>query len=206
MARTGRPRGFDKDVALDQAMSLFWQSGYEATSLSQLKAAMGDISSASFYAAFGCKEALFRSVADRYLATHGQVTAPLQDCAFPPREAIETTLRQSARMQTDPAHPRGCLVVLSGAPCSPGNQHVLAVLAEKRARNRAGVQACIDRAVSSGALPDHIDTSGLATMFITFLSGLSTQARDGVPLVALDAAITCLMGVWDSLAGQQRCH
>lgn len=204
MARTGRPRGFDKDAALEKAMLLFWASGYDAASLAQLKAAMGGISTASFYAAFGSKEALFRDVTRRYIETHGQVTAPLNDPALPPREAVELALRQSARMQTDPAHPPGCLVALSAGACSPESRHVQAVLAEKRARNRAGLHACMARAVSSGTLPAGSDAAGLATMFDTFLTGLSTQARDGVPLSALDAAISRLMSVWDSLAATAR--
>jgi len=107
MPRTGRPRGFDRDLAVQQAMRLFWEQGYEATSLAQLKGAMGGIAPASFYAAFKSKEALFREVLDRYLVTHGQVTAPLLDPAVPPRMAVEQSLRASARMQTDGAHPLG---------------------------------------------------------------------------------------------------
>lgn len=59
MAQMGRPRTFDRDQAVEQAMHLFWQHGYDATSLSQLKAGLGGgISAPSFYAAFGSKDAL----------------------------------------------------------------------------------------------------------------------------------------------------
>lgn len=197
MARTGRPRGFDKDDAVQQAMHLFWEQGYEATSLAQLKAAMGGISAASFYAAFGSKEALFRDALDRYLRTHGQATAPLLDAGLPPRDAVERALRGSARMQTDAAHPLGCLVVLSTTTCSPENRHLQARLAEERQRNRNGLRACVERAVDRGELPTDTDTAALAAVLDTFLVGLAIQARDGIPLAALDAAVSAMMGVWD---------
>ena len=88
-AKLGRPRGFNRDEAVHQALHLFWAQGYEATSLAQLKAVMGNISTASFYAAFGSKEALFREALGCYLASHGQVLAPLIDSNLHPRRAIE---------------------------------------------------------------------------------------------------------------------
>jgi TetR/AcrR family transcriptional repressor for divergent bdcA len=201
MARTGRPRGFDKAEAVDKAMRLFWQFGYEATSLAQLKQVMGGISTASFYAAFGSKEGLFRDVTERYLATHGQVTASLRDPSMAPRAAIEQALRRSARMQTDTSHPKGCLVVSSATTCAPEHRHIEALLAEERARNRAALQACVARAIEAGGLPAHTDIAGLAATFDTFLVGLSSQARDGVPQAVLEDAISNIMGVWDACAG-----
>ena len=200
MPRTGRPRGFDKDVAVQHAMRLFWEQGYEATSLAQLKAAMGGIAPASFYAAFTSKEALFRMVVDHYLATHGQVTAPLFDPAMPPRLAVEQSLRASASMQTDGTHPLGCLVVLSTSTASPESRHLQAMLATERQRNRIGLHACLQRAVDTGELRQDTHISALATVFGAFLTGLSTEARDNVALSSLDAGISALMLLWDASA------
>ena len=98
MAQMGRPRTFDRQAAVEQAMFLFWQQGYESTSLSQLKASLGGgISAPSFYAAFGSKEALFREAAQCYLDTFARVTECLWDDGLAPRAAIEQALRQSAR-------------------------------------------------------------------------------------------------------------
>lgn len=108
MAQMGRPRTFDRDVAINQALHLFWEHGYDATSLSQLKANIGGgITAPSFYAAFGSKQALFNEVMERYLNTHGRVTDSLFDNTLPPREAIELTLRRSAKMQCEPDHQIG---------------------------------------------------------------------------------------------------
>ena len=63
----GRPREFDRDLALEKARDLFWARGYEGTSMSDLVAALG-IASARIYAAFGSKEALPRS----YRALRGE--------------------------------------------------------------------------------------------------------------------------------------
>ena len=71
MARTGRPRSFDRAEALRQAMTVFWRLGYEGTTLEDLQAAMGGISPPSMYAAFGSKENLFREAVELYATTEG---------------------------------------------------------------------------------------------------------------------------------------
>src|ERR1700677_3142305 len=63
--RTGRPRSFCTETALDRAMTVFWRKGYEGASLADLTEAMG-INPPSLYAAFGNKEVLFRQVLERY--------------------------------------------------------------------------------------------------------------------------------------------
>ncbi|KPB13640.1 TetR/AcrR family transcriptional regulator [Pseudomonas amygdali] len=201
MAQMGRPRTFDRDVAINQALHLFWEHGYDATSLSQLKANIGGgITAPSFYAAFGSKQALFNEVMERYLNTHGRVTDSLFDNTLPPKEAIELTLRRSAKMQCEPDHPRGCLVALGlMSACTEESKAISAPLAKARNLNRAGIVACIHRAVATGELPATVIPEALAAAFDSFLLGLSTLARDGVPYATLDAAVTQMMGLWDSL-------
>ncbi|WLH72082.1 TetR/AcrR family transcriptional regulator [Pseudomonas fluorescens] len=199
MAQMGRPRNFDRDHAVEQALHLFWEHGYDATSLAQLKAGLGGgISAPSFYAAFGSKEALFDECVQRYLATYAQVTECLWDDTLPPREAIETALRQSTRMQCEDGHPKGCMVALGvmSAP-SPENARVADALTQSRARTRAGIVACVERGIRAGQLPDTLDAPVMATVFDSFLQGVSILARDDVAHATLDAAITQLMQTWE---------
>lgn len=202
MAQMGRPRTFDRDAAVDQAMHLFWEQGYESTSLSQLKAAIGGgISAPSFYAAFGSKEALFQECMARYLATYAKVTECLWDKTLSPRDAVELAIRRSARMQCERGHPKGCMVALGvlSAP-SPEHAEVTAPLTRSRARTRAGIKACVDRAIANGQLRADVDARALSTVFDSFLLGLTTLARDGVGLQPMEAAISQAMGLWDLAA------
>lgn len=204
MPRTGRPRTFNRDEAVVAAMLLFWEHGFESTSLAQLRAAMGNISAASFYAAFESKEALFREAVDLYISTYGQVSESFRDRSVTPRAAIEQGLRRSARMQTERSHPLGCLVVLSAVTCSPELKHIRELLSKERGKVRGWQKDCIERAIADGELPDSTDITMLVTLFDTFLRGISSQARDGVSLEAIDAAITQLMSLWDALSvGQE---
>ena len=179
-------------------MQLFWQQGYESTSLDQLKQAMGGLSAASFYGAFGSKEQLYREALARYLETYGQVVAALYDDALSPRDALEQTLRNSARLQTDPQCPKGCMLVVSVANTSPENTHLQALAATERGRTRDAIRHCIDRAVASGELHQDADADGLATLAEALLVGMSVQARDGVAHTAFEAAVSSMLRLWDT--------
>ena len=198
MARTGRPRSFDRDAAIEGAMRLFWQHGYEGTSLDRLRRGMGGISSASFYAAFGSKYALYQEALDRYLASHGRVVAPLHDERLPPRERIFETLRRSARMQADSTHPTGCLVTLSALLDGDEDCTVKALTAKERTSNRVQIMRCVGQAISAGELSDRTNVEGLASLLDGILLGLSIQARDGVSSQVLTAAIGAADALWDA--------
>src|SRR5580658_1499508 len=98
--RMGRPRSFDLDKAAERALHVFWQKGYEGTSLSDLTKAMG-INRPSLYAAFGDKEALFRKVLERY--EHGPVAYLAEALQEPTaRETLERLLAGAIELMTAP--------------------------------------------------------------------------------------------------------
>ena len=66
----GRPRSFDQTEALDAAVLVFWEKGFDGASIEDLTTAMG-ISRPSLYATFGNKRSLFIEAIDRYAATYG---------------------------------------------------------------------------------------------------------------------------------------
>lgn len=190
MARTGRPRQFDRNEAVHKAMALFWQYGYESTSLAQLREAMGGISAASFYAAFSSKESLFDEAIQIYLDTSGkQLRDTLGDPALDTATAIGTALKSALTVQTESSHPSGCMVVLSATNCSPSNQHIQQAMATEREQTRLAFQDCIQRGINVGTLAADTDAESLGLYFSTLLNGISIQARDGLSLDKLDRII-----------------
>ena len=194
MARTGRPRSFDRDAALAGALALLWERGYEGASLDGLRRAMGGLSSASFYAAFGSKEALYREALGLYRRTHGLAVAPLYDAALAPRDRIERALRASARMQSADDHPSGCFVALSATVGSPDSDALRALTAAERRANRDAIRASVEAAVETGELRADTVAAGLATLFEGVLLGLSVQARDGVLRSAVRRRVDPMFG------------
>src|SRR3954463_10275733 len=200
MATRGRPRTFDPDTALRQALDLFWERGYEGTSLNHLAQAMG-IASASIYACFGSKQDLFRKVMALYGTTSGE--PPRRALREQPtaRAAVHAMLRATADEITRPDTPHYCMLILAAPTGAVENHAVREFLADLRRDMFTTIRDRLARGVLAGALtppPDSLDA--IARYYTTVVQGLSVQARDGATRAELEAVITCAMAAWDMLA------
>lgn len=197
MASVGRPRAFEMDRVLEAAALLFWEHGYDATSLAQLREATG-LSSASLYGSFGSKHGLFEKAVEHYMAGPGSVTAVVDDESRSPRDAVAAMLHRSIDMQTDPAHPLGCLVSLAGTggdgTADRADAH--ATMKRWRAVGRNRIRGCVERGRAAGELPAGTDPDALAAVIHSFLLGISTQACDGLTASELHAAADAVLAVW----------
>src|ERR1700677_3012106 len=136
MARTGRPRGFDRAEALKQAMEVFWALGYEGATLTGLQEAMGGITAPSFYAAFGSKEELFREAVELYSKTLGIPMIRVLAEEPTARASIESLLQAAVKAFCRPGKPRGCMLVLAAMNSTPANKSVQDHLRRLRQRRQ----------------------------------------------------------------------
>jgi AcrR family transcriptional regulator len=197
MTERGRPRSFDRAAALRRAMELFWAKGYDATSMSDLTAAMG-INSPSLYAAFGCKEALFEEAVALYGESEGtEIWNALE--APTAREAIGRFLRATAESYTRPGKPAGCLIVLGALHADKGSERASLALRSRRRENVTDLRERLERAVAEGELPAGVDCQAVASFYATVQHGMSIQARDGASRDELLAVADCGMAAWDAL-------
>ena len=179
----GRPREFDAEMALDQAMEVFWRHGYEGATIAQLTEAMG-INPPSLYACFGNKEGLLKAALDRYTKLRGVwmdevVAAPTA------RDVAEQMLMGIAEKQTDPANPPGCLLVQGGIACGTGSENVPFELAARRAQNEDQLRDRFVRAKAEGDLKDSADPAALARYVSAVSVGMGVMASSGADREAL---------------------
>jgi len=193
-ARTGRPRGFDAERALDRALNIFWREGYEGASLSDLSKAMG-INRPSIYAAFGDKEALFRKALDRYVSgPAAYVMAALQEKSA--RAAVERLLRGAAEGLTDPHHPQGCLLVQGALSSSKASATIQRELSVRRKGVVAALRKRLRRARTEGDLPANSRPDDLAQYFAAVLHGMAVQAAGGANRKELHRVARTAMRAW----------
>jgi AcrR family transcriptional regulator len=199
MAGRGRPRTFDPDTALRQALAVFWERGYEGASLADLAEAMG-IASASIYACFGSKEDLFRQVMALYATTSGAPPRRALREQATARAAIHAMLRATADEVTRPDSPHYCMLVLAAPTGAVENHAVREFLAGLRRGMLAEVRDRLARGVADGDLAaSPADLDAIARYYTTVVQGLSIQARDGATRAELETVVTCAMAAWDSL-------
>ena len=189
----GRPRGFDMEEAIGTATTLFWR-GYDRTSLTDLTGALG-VGPASFYFAFGSKEALFRQCVVGYI-TEREKAFEMAFQAASSRTAVETLLRGYVDVVTDPRHAPGCLVVNS-SPTMEASDALRQWLARHRENLRIRLEQRFDPA-NAGC-----DPKAMARFVTTLAGGLAVEAATGASRGKLYDAVAFGMNAFPDISTGQ---
>ncbi|PPK86560.1 TetR family transcriptional regulator [Neolewinella xylanilytica] len=190
----GRPRGFDRQAALETAMKTFWAHGYETTSISDLSRAMG-INAPAIYSAFGDKKQLFLEAMRLYRGDPQRQAEAIAGAASA-REAAAMVLANAIRTFTGKDTPKGCLVGTGLATGSPAAADVRAEGTAMRDTLEALLAGRIERDVSEGVLPPDTDAGTLAALVSCTVQGFSTLARDGASAAKLHAVTDLVLQGW----------
>ncbi len=169
----GRPREFDEQAALDALTGLFWQKGYEATSMTDIVRVSG-VNKSSLYNAYGSKQGLFRFVLNRYVERRMAALAELAETSsgpgMAPLHSFLDAMREFGRA--------GCLAVNTSTELGTSDPAVVSLAQDYRDRTRGSLRKIVAVvSKNSGLAPNLVETR--TDMLLAFLLGFSVTVRGG---------------------------
>ncbi len=191
---------FDRDAALDKAMTLFWQHGYEATSLSDLVEATG-AKAPTLYAEFTNKEGLFRAVLDRYIARFARQHEAQLLCEDKPLEtALLDYFTAVATCFTSNDTPAGCFMINTSATLAASSK-AIAQYGEIAACACRKIPCSSSSLSASSAVKSRrsADPQALAEFLGCVLQGMSISAREGASVEKLLQITRTTLRLWPNL-------
>ncbi|MFF2911433.1 TetR/AcrR family transcriptional regulator [Paenibacillus sp. NPDC057934] len=190
----GRPRAVDKTAALESALMVFWEKGFEGASLNDLTRSM-NINRSSLYTIFGSKQDLFYLALDHYVSGRPFLSSEIlnKDTA---REAVEEILNLSADSATDPNTPPGCLIIQGGISGGEESQFIRKELISRRNDAEHNLKQRLEKAKETGELPENSNPAVLARFITTVLEGISIQAADGATREEIQEVIDLALQLW----------
>jgi AcrR family transcriptional regulator len=199
-----REQTSSKQLVLESARRLFWEKGYESTSLQDV-VERARVRAGSLYYFFRTKEDLLLAVLDRYVDMLWPVVIePAFSRSPDPIERIFSILEgyRQGLIYTRFAH--GCPI--GNLALEVSDEHPRA--REKIAKNfegwRTWIRQCLEEA--GERLPPNLDRQGLAIFVLTVMEGAVMQARAEHSLRPFDASVEQLRDYFNRLLGEAGKH
>ncbi len=160
----GRPPKFDRDVALREAMKLFWEHGFEGTSTDDLEAAL-KMGPSSILNSFGSKEQLYALAIETYMGDPTKYFVDMLNSSPDTRQAFENLVNAAADEFTRSNHPTGCMISLAGTHMSAAYESIRALLAAQRALSEKLLADRLRRGVLAGGPSSRYQRRGACLLF-----------------------------------------
>ncbi|MCU4768319.1 TetR/AcrR family transcriptional regulator [Bacillus toyonensis] len=173
MART---REFDEDQVLDAAMQLFWEKGYEATSLSDLTSRMG-IQRPSIYSTFGDKKELFEAALRRYTMSRASDIRNKLQSHSSVKESFSIFIADVVNEEYAGDLSKGCFCINTMVELAPHDERFEILTREHQMYLAVIFQETIERGIQSGELEVNTDAKSLAQALIVALIGLTVMMK-----------------------------
>lgn len=195
----GRPKVFDREAALDKAMTLFWQYGYEATSLSDLVEATG-AKAPTLYAEFVNKEGLFRAVLDHYIS---RFASKNEACLFCDDQTLLEALRHYftavVTCFTSKDTPAGCFMINTSAALAASSKEIAKTIKSRHAVQEQTLCQFLQLRQARGEIPAEKNVAELAQFLSCILQGMSISAREGASFETLMQITETTLRLWPQM-------
>ena len=191
-----RAKQFDERQALIKAMLVFWEKGYEGTSIHDLETAT-NLNRTSIYNAFGNKRAVFERVMGCYKESVMSALFVELDGAPNIKEGIRRMLNGALDIHFDEDNPGGCLVVLSILESGQHDEQSQASMRQTIQDLKSTLQARLSKAKKSGELSKDLDAGSTATTIATTMAGMMVLGKANFTRAALKKTINQVVSLLD---------
>lgn len=172
-----RPKEFDRPTALQQAIQVFRDHGYEGSSTAALLEAMG-ISRQSLYDTFGDKRKLYLEALQRYNADSVSSLIQTMQGGASPLAGIQAMLVAFATRPASEAS-LGCLGVSAVCEFGRSDPEVSALTDTSSRALSAAFERQVAAAKQAGEVGGDIEPADAARFLAATLAGMKVSARDG---------------------------
>lgn len=196
ISKKGRPLGFDPDKAMETAMNVFWEKGYDGASLDDLLQAT-NISKSSFYNSYGNKSALFEQCLD--LFCEKQIALLEKGLQETPngRDFIEKFLRELVEgVRLDKPH-FGCFIMNTAHEFAGRDQHISQLVSNSTLIFNKIMQRAIKNGQDAGVITQEKDPESLAYYVMSCIAGIRLMISAQVDPDQLDAIIDVTLTALD---------
>ncbi|KJY43393.1 TetR family transcriptional regulator [Streptomyces sp. NRRL B-1568] len=172
----GRPKQFDPEVAVDQAMGVFWRKGYAATTPQDLVDEIG-IGKGSLYHAFGSKHALFERALERYRDTQAYALVELLGRPGPVLPRLRAALEALVEMDLDDPVRKGCFAVNTATELAVVDARSTELVRAMFARTEGALRAALEAGQRAGEIDASRDARAMASMLLATVIGMRVMAK-----------------------------
>lgn len=174
----GRPRDFDLNEALDKAVEVFWELGYEAADTETLATRMG-LSKPSVYNTFGSKEDLFLRAIRRYGETISKQHVDILLNSGSPSEGLHTFFLAIAQDVSGQQHPSGCLIACVAIPVAERMPAAATAMREAWGSGQGQMAAYFEAEMAKGMLPATFNISAAVSLIQDLMIAMALRGRMG---------------------------
>lgn len=196
-AGRGRPREFDPDEALDQVLRVFWEKGYEATSVADIVEATG-LNKSSIYNEFGSKDALYEKALERYMQARLSLLTDLLGDGTGGLDDVTTLLGFMREEAAGDVGRMGCFAVNDAAEFGTSSARALATSRRWRTGVREAITCALTRAEDLGEIPPG-SAATYAGVFVPWMLGMSVVARGGADESEVDEVFAAARDLLEQL-------
>jgi TetR/AcrR family transcriptional repressor of nem operon len=192
----GGTKNFDEKEVLEKAVNLFWNKGFNGTSMQDLVSGLG-ISRSSLYDTFGDKHQLYLKALESYKHTYAINLCAVLDESKTVRVAVAQLLALVANNLLNDERRRGCFMVNAGVELASHDTEVNGLVCQTEKQLEQAFFQILEQGQANGEISKDNDVLALAGFFTNTVRGLNVLAKTSNDRLLFDDIIQIAVSVLD---------